>query len=415
RMRLESGRVFGTLLLPATLGGLMAMAAPVAVGLARQGRGAARFLALAGATLALVALVLSRSYGALSAGAIAALWATGRLPRRRAMVLRAGVLVLALILAGLFASARQRSSGQQLLEPQGPILQRWLNWKTAAAITARYPVLGAGPGAYASAFVNARQPGENDTRYAHSTPLQAVAEMGLWVLLPLGGGLWLLRRRLVKALKGSPVEAGAAVGLMSFVAHNLVDFTAYLPSTLWAALALAVALPGGAAAKGVAAELSSADASAPSARLRAALLVGLAAACVMALWPAARQWKAEQLREQARLAARAKAGVSEAHRLYGQAVRSDPLRAELRLEYAAFLLASGPERAGEALHEARAAARADRGSAYARVLSATALAARREWAEAYVEAAAATRIHPHSKQARSALEGLEAYLDAAAP
>jgi len=402
RARLESGRVFGTLLLPATLGGLMGMALPVAVGFAVTLRGAGRMGALLAAGLLLAALALSRSYGAVGATALAVVWAAGRLPARRALWLRIGVLAAALLAVLIFSSARYHSASQHLLEPQGPVVQRWLNWKTAASVVARYPVLGSGPGSYASAFVSLRQDGENDTRYVHNTPLQAAAEAGVWIFLPLGIGLVRFYPRLSRALRASPLEAGAATGVVMFFVHNLVDFTAYLPSTLWAALALAAILPGaaGSGEEGF------------SRGTRLGVYAALAVVCVGSLGPVSRQWRGEILRDQAREAVRQPHAAQSADPLYEAAVQADPSRADLHLEYARYLLDHETNHPLRALEQAEAAARQDRGSALAHSLMSNAWAARQEWAEAYVHAQAAVTIHPHSVQARAWLERLQEHLDA---
>ena len=420
RARLLSGRVFGTLLLPAALGGLMAMAVPVAAGLAARARGPRRLLpALAGA-LCLAALALSRSYGALAASAAAAFWAAGRLGPGRARAARAVVAAVAALAILAFAWGRHERTGQRFLEPQGPVVQRLLNWRTALWIVARYPALGCGPGAYASAFVSARQEGENDTRFAHNTPLQAAAEAGVWVLLPLGYGLAALAPRLRRGRRGTPLEAGAAVACVSFLAHNLVDFTAYLPSTLWAALALAAVLPGGEGSARRSAADEERGASVPAPRPAAVrrgwklVAAGLAAICLAALPLICRQVRGESLRDRARAAAVAGSPRPDVDRLYAAAVAADPGGADLRLERAQFLLQAGSERAREALEEASAAARADRGSAVARFLQSVALAAERDWAEAYVEAAAAVTINPRDPRPRAWLERLEQNLRAPA-
>jgi len=421
RARLLSGRVFGTLLLPAALGGLMAMAVPVAAGLAARARGLRRLPPALAGTLCLGALALSRSYGALAASAAAGLWAAGRLGPARARMARAAVAVVAALAILAFAWARHERTGQRFLEPQGPVVQRLLNWRTALRIAARYPALGCGPGAYASAFVSARREGENDTRFAHNTLLQAVAEAGVWILLPLGYGLGTLAPRLRRGLRGTPLEAGAAVGCVSFLVHNLVDFTAYLPSTLWAALALTAILPGGDGSEPAGATGEERGASLPAPRPAAVrcgwklVAAGLASICVAALPVICRQVRGESLRDQARAAAVAGAPRPEVDRLYAAAVAADPGGADLRLERAQLLLQGGSERAREALEEARAAARADRGSAVAHFLQSVALAAERDWAEAYVEAAVAVAINPRDPQPRAWLERLEQTLRAPAP
>ena len=70
----------------------------------------------------------------------------------------------------------------------------------------------------------------NETRYAHCTWLQLVAELGvgvvpLLILAALGGAGIVLRSRGAGAL-----GTAGAVGAVSFLVHNTVDFTFYQPS-----------------------------------------------------------------------------------------------------------------------------------------------------------------------------------------
>lgn len=413
RARLTSGRPFGTLLLPAALGGLMAMATPVAAGMAVGANGWRRAACAAAAALFLFVLGLTRSYGAVAAASLAALWAAGRLSPRRAALLRGAVALAALAALALFARMRLADTGQELFERRGPVSQRLLNCQTALRIVARYPILGAGPGAYASAFVGSRQDGEHDTRYAHNTPLQAAAEAGIWILLPLGVALIRLRPRLRRARSGTPEEAGAAAGLVAFLLHNLVDFTAYLPSTLFVGLGLAAALPRAAHAAGAgigdapAAHSGGADGGAGPA-VRRVLLGGLALACLLGVGWTSRYATGENLREEAQAAARAGEPRREIEALYNAAVGADPGRAALRLERAGFLLEEGTARAEEALVDAGLAAQADAGLAAAHLMLSLAWQRKQDWTEAYLEAEQAVSIHPRDEGARLWLDRLEA-------
>jgi hypothetical protein len=408
RARLLSGRPFGTLLLPAALGGLMAMAAPVAAGLAAQARGASRLAAAGAALLFIAVLGLSRSYGALAGAAVAAAWTAARWGPGRALALRAGAALALVAALALAVRAREQTTGQHPLELGGPIVQRWLNWGTAVRIATRFPVLGCGPGAYASCFVGARQEGENDTRFAHNTPLQAAAEVGVWALLPLGFAVARVWPRLQRARAGPPALAGAATGLVAFAAHNLVDFTASLPSMLCAGLALAAVLP---EARGANYGRMTDGSESPLPRRLA--LAALAAVCVGGLAPAWLHWRAQTLVESARELAREPDGRGEVASLYRRALELDPSWAEAHLEAAAFFMGGGEAEIEEALRHAAAAAGADRGLAAARLLESGAWLRRGEWAEAYVNAAAAAGLHPRDARARSALDKLEQELDRA--
>lgn len=80
-------------------------------------------------------------------------------------------LIAAVALRGLEALAR--SAGE-----------RFENWKAALAILGDAPLLGVGFMRFPAAYLAARSPEANITRYAHSSPLQLAAETGL-----VGGAL----------------------------------------------------------------------------------------------------------------------------------------------------------------------------------------------------------------------------------
>src|SRR6185436_2581179 len=92
-----------------------------------------------------------------------------------------------------------------------------------------------------------RKEGMNESRYAHCTYLQLVAELGVGVvpflaLVPLGAAT-LVRR----AADGGALGVAAAVGVVAFLVHNLVDFTFYQPGVgALFVLAAAAAWGGGA-------------------------------------------------------------------------------------------------------------------------------------------------------------------------
>jgi len=75
----------------------------------------------------------------------------------------------------------------------------------------------------------------NETRYAHNSYLQVIAGWGVWTIVPLLGVLLALARRLRESWSGRVGELPYAAAAASFLAHNLMDFTAFLPS---------VAIPG---------------------------------------------------------------------------------------------------------------------------------------------------------------------------
>jgi O-antigen ligase len=108
-----------------------------------------------------------------------------------------------------------------------------------------HPWLGVGPGAFRTAFP-AHKPASVTLFYdhAHNDWAQLLAERGVSGALPyatllaaaLFAGLASVRARRDPRLRG--VGLGAALGLVAFVLHGLVDFNAQIPANAAAAWAL---------------------------------------------------------------------------------------------------------------------------------------------------------------------------------
>ena len=187
----------------------------------------------------------SRSSGLLltaSATAVAALAAAvalaivvwGRVDRR---VLGFGAVLVALALTAVVSQRAER-----LLDPwheKSPWRLRAGNYRAAVSMAAEHPWVGVGPGGFAEAYPRYRRAGDNETRHAHSLPLELTAEagfvagtMGSLAFLAIFLGPLRIERR------AFPWRRGIAVGLAAFAIHNLADFTAFMPSLLWTAALL---------------------------------------------------------------------------------------------------------------------------------------------------------------------------------
>lgn len=246
-LRLEEGRPTGPFSLPAALAGFLALVLPAA--LARAARPSRRGPRAAFALLALVmayALYTTRSMGGLAAACagvlfILPLW----VPRRRGAM--AGIVLLGLVAgAALFLHERRIRLGQD--GGGDPLTLRAGNWIAAARMIADHPLLGTGPGSFGTFYPRYMRPGMNETRYAHDSCLQAAAGWGAWILVPLLAVVLLWARGLRSAARAGTDEAldrlPILAGAGSFLLHNLVDFTAYLPGVaLPAALLIGLGAP----------------------------------------------------------------------------------------------------------------------------------------------------------------------------
>jgi hypothetical protein len=242
--RLREGRSFAAFPTPAALGGFLAIAIPVTLGLAAEARGRSRVWA--GGALAVQAAGLAvtasgTAVAALAGGGLVALLRSGRARARWTIALAAGLVVLA---AGVVAV--RGTSVLDPTDPAGPWRLRAGNVQIALRMAADHPWVGVGPGGYGESFPAYRREGDGESRHAHCLPAEFVAETGLVLGTGLSALFFIvfLGPAWVGTARRPAWETGAAAGLAAFAIHNLMDFTAFLPSILWSAALLRGALAG---------------------------------------------------------------------------------------------------------------------------------------------------------------------------
>ncbi|MCK6528005.1 O-antigen ligase family protein [Myxococcota bacterium] len=258
--------------------GISAATLPLLVGLGVATRSpAGRALSAGGLAVAAAATLGLQSRGAwialaAAAAAASAGWAAARAPRGSLARIARGAAALAAVLA----LAAGTSLAVVRLAPGSAVAQRlsavadWSSepslsgrraiWRTAAAMAADHPATGVGVGQFALLDLSyelrrlqaAADPAAAAVvaQYAHSDPLQALAETGatglvLWLALWLSGLARLVPRR------GAPREAaavryGAAVALAVVAFHSLGDFPLRSPANAalaWLLLAAGATRP----------------------------------------------------------------------------------------------------------------------------------------------------------------------------
>lgn len=238
RIRLAARRAVGTLGLPAALGGLLGLTLPITAGWFATRKGMVRRATLLGLmALQMTGLLATRSVGAIGSLCLAVaaiLWASTRAKDvTPARLRRASAIVL--IVAGAAGSAilvaARLSGSTPATEGAGPLLLRAGNWQVAGRILIDHLVLGVGAGCYGISFPFYRTWEMNESRFAHNSYLQAVAEggvaLGALVILAAGVLAW----QLVRHARGSdPMAPFLAAACLAFLIHNLADFTVYLPT-----------------------------------------------------------------------------------------------------------------------------------------------------------------------------------------
>ncbi len=251
--------LLGPVVNPNHLAAVLALAAPVTIGLAIEARGNRRLL-WAGATFLLAAgTMLTRSRGGflglavgLLAGAL--LWALQYRKQRpqaskrisTSSAIAAGVVgVCAMVLigaataGGLLHDLGATKSGELTgTEGKAEI------WQKSAPLADQFRYAGVGRGAFGFAFTRL-QPDSRVTRtHVENEYLQAVIDWGVPGAGLVAALLVLLALPILRRWSAGPVEAGIIAGFFGLAAHSVFDFALQVPGVALPAIGLlAVMVP----------------------------------------------------------------------------------------------------------------------------------------------------------------------------
>ena len=156
---------------------------------------------------------------------------------RAAVVVSAGLFAAAVVLTIVLGASRLGSGGGAVGEVVGGTISqnRVTLWNEALSLMVREPVLGVGPGRFATASPTAAS--DADLRWAHNEFLQAGAESGLpGFLLTVSIFLW----GFAALWLGQPsrLVVLASAGLAAVGIHASVDYVLHFPAVTLAAAAV---------------------------------------------------------------------------------------------------------------------------------------------------------------------------------
>ena len=228
---------------------------PIALVIARVGRGEIRMLYLFAAAMMGVAAVASLSRGgmiSLAAGMMFIAFMSLRLRRekqssRAAMFFSQAVVMVAIIsviVAGIIwigadpvikrvtqgQAASSSAASETFLSSRG-----WI-WRDTFSMIRANPILGVGLGAYETAFpIYSESDGSLRVPQAHNEYLQVIADAGI---VGLALALWFIVAIFRTVLRGvrsrDPLLAGLALGtgggIFAMLAHSMFDFNLQVPS-----------------------------------------------------------------------------------------------------------------------------------------------------------------------------------------
>jgi len=221
--QLDSARVFSTFALPGTFWGFLILTIPLHAVVWTSGVRWRQVGAALNIGLILTASALTQSYGFVL-GLLVVLAGWG-LTRARFQWTRTA---LAALVAIPFAGGCLVLVYLTRTVSHNPVLLRLQNWLSAWEIFSAHP-LGSGLNTYAVLYLQHQQPGANETQFAHNTPLQLLAELGVFglvVLIPLV--FWFGSR-----LRNTPregIERWLFLALVVWITHNLMDINVYFGS-----------------------------------------------------------------------------------------------------------------------------------------------------------------------------------------
>ncbi len=240
------------------LAGYMEMALPLILGLFLVGYKRGKLFTLCYLTLLiLTALILTLSRGGwigslmgLTFMAIVLLTNRYFTGKKLIATLAGGFLVVAVVvLASTPVVERIRTLDQKTETPS--FRARVTVWGGVAEMIKDHPLLGAGPGTFATVFTQYQPPGQG-ARYfmAHNDYLHFISEVGLPLVAVI---IWMIialyRKGFKKMLNPSRLVRGITIGAMSgitaLLVHSISDFNLHIPANalLFTVLAALIAAP----------------------------------------------------------------------------------------------------------------------------------------------------------------------------
>lgn len=240
-LKLQKGRIHGTLVYPNALAGAILLLFPVTLALAVFGTGSLRppirylLLGLV-AFLGLGCLFWtgSKSGWLIALGLVATRLLLSRIPRRLRLPLFAAVAILGLTAFGIrfraYFSAGATSVGA-----------RFDYWRAAAATVASNPLTGTGPGTFQRPYSRLKSPEAEMARLVHNDYLEQFSDSGIpggvLYLAWIGGLVVAVGRHAFQSRE--PMMQALALGVLAWFAQGFVEFGLYIPALAWTAFTLA--------------------------------------------------------------------------------------------------------------------------------------------------------------------------------
>ena len=240
-LKLQRGRIHGTLVYPNALAGAILLLLPVTLAWTVFGTGELR----PAIRRVLIALVTFLGLGCLfwtgsKSGWLIALAVIGfrlfqfPIPRRTRIAVLAAVASLGLLAFGIrfhsYFSAGATSVGA-----------RFDYWRAAVTTAATHPATGTGPGTFQRPYARIKSPTAEMARLVHNDYLEQFSDSGipggLLYLTWIGTLIVAVGRHAMNL--GKPIFQAMALGVLAWLAQGFVEFGLYIPALSWTAFTLA--------------------------------------------------------------------------------------------------------------------------------------------------------------------------------
>ncbi len=243
-LRLAQKRVFAFFPFPTTLSAFLAIIIPINIGQYvyyknRTVRSLVVFLLF----LNITALILTKSYGGI-ATLFAVILIVGiirifksKKDLKKSLAVTVGMFIVLVVIGIVFSLFRGGLFNME--DPTNPISLRLSNWNAALKIIADYPLLGVGPGNYATVYPRYYMPGTQPSQFAHNTYLQLASEIGIYfslILLTLFTA-WIIKivsfyfiKEKKKVNEPKILYLTLLASSAAFLVNNVFEINTYYPS-----------------------------------------------------------------------------------------------------------------------------------------------------------------------------------------
>ena len=238
--RMKSERIFSTLFYPNSLAGLLLLLTPFVLGVIADARErftieARGFMGVVVGAAAAGCLVWSGSKAGWLLALAMSVVILLRLPVNRQLKI---AVIVVLVLAGTAGFAVRYAGFFKRGAPS--VVERFNYWNAAWQNVQAHPLLGSGPGTFATVYKRVKPPEAEMARLTHNDYLQQASDSGLVAgLLFLAITVWVCVRTRWVWSGGGWGRFGVWLGLVGFAAQAVVEFGFYVPATAWCWFALA--------------------------------------------------------------------------------------------------------------------------------------------------------------------------------